>query len=62
MGGKVVRELREHGVPVRALVHHDDDRAAALRAISGVEVVVGDLTRERTWWRPWRDAAEPTSG
>ncbi|MFF1688441.1 MULTISPECIES: NAD(P)H-binding protein [unclassified Streptomyces] len=45
VGGKVVRELREHGVPVRALVHHDDDRAAALRAISGVEVVVGDLTR-----------------
>ncbi|MFJ9034812.1 NAD(P)H-binding protein [Streptomyces sp. NPDC102274] len=45
VGGKVVTELREHGVPVRALVHHDDDRAAALRAIGGVEVVVGDLTR-----------------
>ncbi|MDF3287962.1 NAD(P)H-binding protein [Streptomyces silvisoli] len=45
VGGKVVAGLREHGVPVRALVHHDDDRAAVLRALDGVEVVVGDLTR-----------------
>ncbi|MEU0965257.1 NAD(P)H-binding protein [Streptomyces sp. NPDC005917] len=45
VGGTVVRELRRHGVPVRALVHHDDDRAAALRAVGGVEVVAGDLTR-----------------
>ncbi len=45
VGGKVVAGLRERGVPVRALVHHDDDRAAALRAVGGVEVVVGDLTR-----------------
>jgi uncharacterized protein YbjT (DUF2867 family) len=44
VGGKVVTELRRHGVPVRALVHHEDDRATALRAIDGVEVVVGDLT------------------
>ena len=40
----VVEQLRAHGVPVRALVHHDDERAAALRA-AGVDVVVGDLTR-----------------
>ncbi|MER7836288.1 NAD(P)H-binding protein [Streptomyces sp. NPDC096040] len=45
VGGTVVRELRRQGVPVRALVHRDDDRATALRAIDGVEVVVGDLTR-----------------
>ncbi|MFE3161617.1 NAD(P)H-binding protein [Streptomyces sp. NPDC059224] len=45
VGARVLRELRRHGVPVRALVHHDDDRATALRALDGVEVVVGDLTR-----------------
>ncbi|MEV7319429.1 NAD(P)H-binding protein [Streptomyces sp. NPDC093970] len=45
VGGKVVGELCRHGVPVRALVHHDDDRATALRALDDVEVVVGDLTR-----------------
>ncbi|MER5517213.1 NAD(P)H-binding protein [Streptomyces sp. NPDC002763] len=45
VGGRVVTELRRHGLPVRALVHHDDDRATALRAVDGVEVVVGDLTR-----------------
>lgn len=41
----VVERLSAHGVPVRALVHHDDERAAALRGIGGVDVVVGDLTR-----------------
>ncbi|MEU8715495.1 MULTISPECIES: NAD(P)H-binding protein [unclassified Streptomyces] len=45
VGGTVVEELRRRGVPVRALVHHDDERATALRALGGVEVVVGDLTR-----------------
>jgi NAD(P)H dehydrogenase (quinone) len=45
VGRMVVEQLRAHGVPVRALVHHDDERAAALRAIGGVDVVVGDLTR-----------------
>jgi NAD(P)H dehydrogenase (quinone) len=45
IGSKVVRGLSARGVPVRALVHGDDDRAKALRALDGVEVVHGDLTR-----------------
>src|SRR3984893_10501350 len=44
VGGKVVALLREHGRAVRAMLHHDDDRADALRAL-GADVVVGDLTR-----------------
>jgi uncharacterized protein YbjT (DUF2867 family) len=44
VGGKVVSLLRERDRDVRAMVHHDDDRAEALRAL-GAEVVVGDLTR-----------------
>lgn len=42
----VVDQLREHGERVRALVHHDDERADALRGV-GAEVVVGDLTDPR---------------
>src|SRR5262249_23054853 len=34
--------LLERGLPVRAMVRREDDRAAALRAL-GAEVVVGDL-------------------
>jgi uncharacterized protein YbjT (DUF2867 family) len=41
----VLDHVRASGVPVRALVHHDDERASALRALDGVEVAVGDLTR-----------------
>src|SRR5215470_3973949 len=44
VGGEIVEILRGRGLPVRALVRTDDDRAEALRA-TGVEVVVGDLTR-----------------
>lgn len=44
VGRTVVHLLRQHDLPVRALVHHEDDRAEALRA-TGAEVVVGDLTR-----------------
>src|SRR5262245_36527908 len=40
----VVEQLRQRQLPVRALVHRDDERAAPLRAL-GAEVVVGDLTR-----------------
>src|SRR5262249_41947331 len=36
--------LRRRGLPVRALVRRDDERADALRA-AGAEVVVADLTR-----------------
>lgn len=45
IGRRVVERLSARQLPVRALVHHDDDRAEALRALPGVEVVVGDLTR-----------------
>ena len=44
VGGKVVALLRQRGRVVRAMAHHDDDRADALRAL-GADVVVGDLTR-----------------
>ncbi|GAA2103248.1 NAD(P)H-binding protein [Actinomadura alba] len=44
VGRTVVKLLRERGLAVRAVVHHDDDRADALRAL-GAQVVVGDLTR-----------------
>ena len=44
VGGAVVERLRGRGLPVRALVRRDDERAEALRA-TGAEVVVGDLTR-----------------
>jgi uncharacterized protein YbjT (DUF2867 family) len=39
----VVERLRRRGMAVLAMVHRDDERAAALRA-TGAEVVVGDLT------------------
>lgn len=44
VGRTVVELLRQRDLPVRALVHRDDDRAAALREI-GADVIVGDLTR-----------------
>ena len=44
VGREVVEILRRRGLPVRALVRSEDDRAEALRA-TGAEVVVGDLTR-----------------
>jgi uncharacterized protein YbjT (DUF2867 family) len=40
---QVVDRLLDRGKAVRAMVHHDDARADALRA-RGAEVVVGDLT------------------
>lgn len=46
VGRTVVQGLRRRGLPVRALVRRDDDRARALRS-TGAEVVVGDLTRAR---------------
>src|SRR5215467_14047290 len=44
VGRAVVEILRQRGLPVRAFVRKDDERAAALRAI-GAEVFVGDLAR-----------------
>lgn len=46
VGAVVVEALRTRGLPVRALVRQDDERADGLRA-SGAEVVVGDLTDVR---------------
>src|SRR5262247_4033353 len=42
VGRTVTGLLLERGLPIRAMVRRDDDRAAALRA-AGAEVVVGDL-------------------
>jgi uncharacterized protein YbjT (DUF2867 family) len=42
VGRTVTSLLLERGLPVRAMVHREDDRAAALRA-AGAEVAVGDL-------------------
>ena len=42
VGRTVTGLLLERGLRVRAMVHREDDRAAALRA-AGAEVVVGDL-------------------
>jgi uncharacterized protein YbjT (DUF2867 family) len=39
----VVEQLLSYGEAVRAIVHRDDSRADALRAL-GAEVIVGDLT------------------
>ncbi|WP_409474493.1 NmrA family NAD(P)-binding protein [Streptomyces sp. HC307] len=44
VGRTVLEQLRAQGVPVRAMVRRDDDRAAELRGL-GAEVVLGDLTR-----------------
>src|ERR1700758_2325762 len=40
---RVVEQLLSHGEAVRAMVHHNDSRADALRAL-GADVIVGDLT------------------
>ncbi|MEV7358344.1 NAD(P)H-binding protein [Kitasatospora sp. NPDC091276] len=45
VGRRILEGLRAQNVPVRALVHHDDERASDLRTMGGVEVMVGDLTR-----------------
>ncbi|MGW5648033.1 NAD(P)H-binding protein [Saccharopolyspora sp. NPDC003752] len=39
----VVEHLLAHQLAVRAMVHHDDTRAEALRDL-GADVIVGDLT------------------
>jgi uncharacterized protein YbjT (DUF2867 family) len=41
-GNHAVRQLLARGLPVRAFVRHDDDRAAELKAL-GAGIVVGDL-------------------
>jgi uncharacterized protein YbjT (DUF2867 family) len=44
VGRAVVSLLRQRDLPVRAFVHHEDERAEALRVL-GAEVIVGDLAR-----------------
>lgn len=44
VGRIIVDHLRAQDVPVRGMLRHDDDRAAALRAL-GAEVAIGDLTQ-----------------
>jgi uncharacterized protein YbjT (DUF2867 family) len=44
VGRSIVKLLRDRGLPVRALVRHEDERADPLRAM-GAEVVAADLTR-----------------
>ncbi|MGW1541895.1 NmrA family NAD(P)-binding protein [Streptomyces sp. NPDC002309] len=44
VGRTVLENLRAQGVPVRAMVRREDERADELRAL-GAEIVVGDLTR-----------------
>ncbi|MGD0526139.1 MAG: NmrA family NAD(P)-binding protein [Polyangiaceae bacterium] len=46
VGYKVVEILRERGLPVRAVVRREGERADAVRAL-GAEVVVADLTDTR---------------
>jgi uncharacterized protein YbjT (DUF2867 family) len=66
-GAVVVSELLKAGFPVRALVHREDGRSAALRA-RGVEIAVGDMTDfervaaamqgvQRAYWLPPYDPA-----
>jgi uncharacterized protein YbjT (DUF2867 family) len=43
VGRTVAESLRAHNRSVRALAHHDDERADYLRAL-GADVIVGDLT------------------
>ena len=42
-GNHVARTLLTRGLSVRAFVHHDDDRSAALEAL-GAQIVVGDVS------------------
>ena len=50
VGRTVTGLLLERGLPVRAMVRREDDRAAALRA-AGAEVVVGDLLEPANVYR-----------
>jgi uncharacterized protein YbjT (DUF2867 family) len=50
VGRTVTGLLLDRGLPVRAVVRREDDRAAALRA-AGAEVVVGDLLEQADVYR-----------
>jgi uncharacterized protein YbjT (DUF2867 family) len=53
VGRTVAGLLIDRGIPVRAMVRRDDDRAAALRA-TGAEIVVGDLLEPADVYRAVR--------
>ena len=44
VGAMVVERLRRRGMAVRAMVHREDERAAALRATGAEVVVLGEET------------------
>jgi NAD(P)H dehydrogenase (quinone) len=44
VGRKIVENLRQRGLPVRALVRSEDERSDSLRSV-GAEIATGDLTR-----------------
>src|SRR5687768_14307115 len=50
VGRTVAEFLLDRGLPVRAMVRREDDRAAALRA-AGAEVVLGDLLKPADVYR-----------
>jgi NAD(P)H dehydrogenase (quinone) len=50
VGRTVTSLVLERGLPVRAMVHREEYRAAALRA-AGAEVVVGDLLEPADMYR-----------
>ncbi len=60
VGRTVVERLRAMRLPVRAFVHWEDGRSAALRA-TGAEVVAATSRMPRTWRRRWTGAAVSTS-
>jgi nucleoside-diphosphate-sugar epimerase len=59
VGREVVEIIRRRGLPVRALVKSEDERAVSFRA-TGAEVIVGDVTWARTSPASWRAADECT--
>ena len=58
VGRTVPHLLLDRGLPIRALVRRDDDRATALRA-AGAEVVVGDLLDPADVYRVVRGRRRP---
>jgi NAD(P)H dehydrogenase (quinone) len=54
VGRTVTGLLLDRGLPVRAMVHREDERAAALRA-TGAEVVVGNLLEPADVYRVVKD-------
>ena len=60
VGRTVTGLLLDRGLPVRAMVRREDERAAALRA-TGAEVVVGNLLEPADVYRVVKDCQRVTS-